>query len=262
MSFRDLVEEAVMAHWNLEEWLECQIDSPEVEAMDRSHFRELSIAADAAIPVVISPEVRSRLDEQIRDREQLLIEGAGDDYTFQIPEEGWPEGPLLVWGLSDESGPVTVLYDYSKTFGPQLWAAWFRGSSMFAQEFVEGGFGWSQAPVEIWAPVIEIFAFMQERLCYEIRLSRASRRRLQRLEVSLPETGCVTIAHLRAIDYNGAPVDEDRAKRELTHRFNVRAHPRRLDYLEPGRITWVGEHIKGPVGKPLIIKNRVMGVTR
>ena len=111
--------------------------------------------------------------------------------------------------------------------------------------------------------LLTLLRFMQEEIIQVSRhpLSRAQKRRAEREDLKIPEDGCIITVHLRKVRYVGEVQHTDTVK-QWTHRFWVEGHTRHLDYLEPGRTTWVRPYVKGPEWAPLIMKERVTTVNR
>lgn len=112
--------------------------------------------------------------------------------------------------------------------------------------------------------LLTLFRFMQEEIVHvsRERLSRAARRRAERTDYRIPEDGAVSVVHLRRVRYVGPRGNEESREVAWTHRFWVAGHKRHLDYLEPGRETWVRPYLKGDEALPIVLKHRVVDVHR
>lgn len=98
-----------------------------------------------------------------------------------------------------------------------------------------------------------------------LKLPRAVNRRVvaSGRMADVPEDGVVRIAHLRRAKFLGdrpdSEADEERDAPLWSHRWYVRPHWRRLSN---GRVVPVRGHVKGPEGRPLVLKNDVVAVDR
>jgi hypothetical protein len=114
--------------------------------------------------------------------------------------------------------------------------------------------------------LLTLLRFMNEEIVAYSRqpMTRAQRRRAQRQEgFHIPDDGCITTIHLRRLRHVGrADPAEPHSEIEWSHRWWVQGFWRHLDYLEPGRVTWVRPHIRGPEWLPLVMKQRVTVVER
>jgi hypothetical protein len=111
--------------------------------------------------------------------------------------------------------------------------------------------------------VLTLLRFMQEEIVQvsRERLNRACQRRCERAGFHIPEDGTISVVHLRRVRTVGSHGHESREV-AWTHRWWVAGHHRNLDYLEPGRTTWVRPHLKGPEEAPIVMKHRVIDVHR
>jgi hypothetical protein len=92
----------------------------------------------------------------------------------------------------------------------------------------------------------------------QTHMPRPMVRRAQRLDF----TPRVSIVHLRRSVHHGSePSDEHH---EWSHRWIVRGHWRKQWYpsLQIHQPVWIHEHIKGPDGAPLIVKEKMFSVER
>lgn len=108
-----------------------------------------------------------------------------------------------------------------------------------------------------------LFRFMQEEIIEVQRekLPRPALRRMARADFHIPEDGSVTKVRLRKVRKVGTQEHES-TDVVWSHRWWVAGHKRHLDYLEPGRTTWVRPHLKGPEHAPIVMKEKVIVVDR
>jgi hypothetical protein len=111
--------------------------------------------------------------------------------------------------------------------------------------------------------LLTMFRFMQEEIVQvsRHRLDRAARRRAERADYRIPEDGAISVVHLRRVRHMG-PKGEETREVAWSYRFWVSGHHRHLDYLEPGRTTWVRPYLKGDESLPIVLKHRVIAVHR
>lgn len=102
-------------------------------------------------------------------------------------------------------------------------------------------------------------------LVWVVASQRQTRRQAER-KTSMPNPGQIRVVQLRRADYMApARVDHgDGEARHYTHRWEVKGHWRNQWYPSERihKRIWITKYIKGPEGKPLVLKDRIFKLER
>ena len=115
-------------------------------------------------------------------------------------------------------------------------------------DFTEAQFAEATASFEVRI-IPFIFHMVADSWIRQVRPSRASRRRTQRATGGEPQD--ILVVSLRRERHDRD--DEEGPGVDWSHRWLVSGHWREY---EPGKITWVRPHVKGPDDKPFVMKDR------
>lgn len=208
--------------------------------------------------IVLSPDVvpypvgLAYLAVPVKHKQSLVVALGWEVVEISTDDEEGNEG--LVAGV--------LVHQYYRSTDQRL--GWLGSKTLKAT--IPWGYGEASNPVEPIPPwLFSLWHFMSERIT-KVRASRPQQKRYARAGRP-PEDAQVKVVHLRPIDYQGNPVERGLSTDtsiEYSHRWTVKGHWRNQWYpsIQDHSRKWIHGYVKGPVGAPLIVKERVVSVDR
>lgn len=226
-------------------------------------------------------------DDQLQVYHDWLKDPASADREMvrsmigEVPEDDWPEKVReyrMLYGVDEYRSPPIGLMEAGSWAQGIEWAESDDLTQMLEEPVdqlsAQSRLEYLHNSTNVWHGVA-----VQRRVLFSLwslmaqpiatprseRPSRAYRRRWEQRVTAAPNYGDVRVVTLRRSSGGGQTEDvDDEFGPEWSHRWVVRGHWRKQWYASEGvhRMIWISPFVKGPVDKPLIVKDRVFEVVR